>query len=104
MEETDGAPDTLERVLGDVHGAFCFARGVRYQDRAHLYLRARRVSRGCDDTAMECAVGDMVRRAHAAGVREGRAMAAALACVPEPPARRGLRALLARLAGAGAAR
>lgn len=59
--------DTLDYVMADVHEVFRYDRDVRPQDRAHAYLANNRVKRGYDDTAMECAVADMVRRAYALG-------------------------------------
>lgn len=73
MEREDGSGgDTLAAVLDDVAEVFCFRSDERPQDRAHAYLARRLVRRGFNDTAMQCAVEDMVRRAHAVGVADGR--------------------------------
>lgn len=69
--------DTLGDVLDDAETIFAFVRGERPQERAHAYLERHGVARGVRDTAMLAAVSDMVRRAHALGVAEGRGMAAA---------------------------
>lgn len=73
MEREDGSGgDTLAAVLDDAAEVFCFRSDERPQDRAHAYLARRLVRRGFNDTAMRCAVEDMVRRAHAVGVADGR--------------------------------
>lgn len=63
--------DTLGSILDEVEEVFRFVQGERPQDRAHDYLRRHEVCRGFDDTAMQCAAADMVRRAYAAGLAEG---------------------------------
>lgn len=70
--EDEAAVDTLAAVLDDAAEVFCFRSDERPQDRAHAYLARRLVRRGFNDTAMQCAVEDMVRRAHAVGVADGR--------------------------------
>ena len=67
--------DTLGDVLDDAGRIFAFVAGERPQERAHAYLEERGVARGVRDTAMLAAVSDMVRRAHALGVAEGRGAA-----------------------------
>ena len=62
--------DTLGAVLDDVARVFSYDRDSRPQDRAHAYLSERRVPRGYDDTAMQCACEDMVRRAYRVGLTE----------------------------------
>lgn len=84
---SDEAPETLGAVLDDAHEVFRYEQGTRPQDRAHSYLYRRQVLRGLeprDGTAMMAAAQDMCRRAHAVGVREGRAMSE-----PPAPAERG---------------
>ena len=85
MANPDNVPDTLARVLDDASAMLCYREDATHQKRAHAYLQRRRVPRGFVDTATECAVLDMVRRAHAVGVREGRGQSQALAEVPAPP-------------------
>ncbi len=68
--------DTLEAIVEECEGVFRFNHDSRPQDRAHDYLREHRVERGFDDTAMQCAAVDMVRRAYAVGLAEnGRTVA-----------------------------
>ena len=62
--------ETLDDVLAEASEVFGFSKEVRPQDRAHAYLARHKVRRGYDDTAMECACVDMVRRGFAAGARE----------------------------------
>lgn len=69
-EETEAAPDTLGAVLDEVAEMFRFETASRPQDRAHAYLARHRVCRGFDDTAMQCAAADMVRRAYACGMAD----------------------------------
>ena len=69
------ASDTLGAVLDDAAQVFRFVKDDRPQERAHAYLVRHEVRRGFDDTAMQCAVEDMVRRAHAVGAAEGTAAA-----------------------------
>lgn len=64
--------DTLGAVLDDVAEMFCFVRDNRPQERAHAYLERRGVARGIGDTAMQCAVVDMVRRAYACAMADSR--------------------------------
>ena len=81
----NSGPDTLARVLDDASAMLCYDAELTHQRRAHEYIRRRRVQRGFVDTATECAVSDLVRRAHAVGVRDGRGQSQALAEVPAPP-------------------
>lgn len=69
------ASDTLGAVLDDAAEVFRFVKDDRPQERAHAYLVRQEVRRGFNDTAMQCAVEDMVRRAHAVGAAEGKAAA-----------------------------
>lgn len=69
------ASDTLGAVLDDAAEVFRFVKDDRPQERAHAYLVRHEVRRGFNDTAMQCAVEDMVRRAHAVGAAEGKAAA-----------------------------
>lgn len=85
MANPDNVPDTLARVLDDASAMLCYREDATHQKRAHAYLQRRRVPRGFVDTATECAVLDMVRRAHAVGVREGRTQGRSLGEVPAPP-------------------
>lgn len=62
--------DTLGAVLDDAEKVFRYVQGERPQDRAHAYLKRRRIARGFDDTAMLCVVNDLIRRAHAVGVAD----------------------------------
>lgn len=75
--------DTLGAVLDDVARVFSYDRDSRPQDRAHAYLSERRVPRGYDDTALQCAAADMVMRAQAVArserAREADGLAAAAA-------------------------
>ena len=64
--------DTLEAVLEDAEAVFSFMTDCRPQERAHRYLAEREVNRGFNDTAMLCVVNDLVRRAHALGVEDGK--------------------------------
>lgn len=64
--------DTLEAVLEDAEKVFSFMTDCRPQERAHRYLTKREVNRGFNDTAMLCVVNDLVRRAHALGVEDGK--------------------------------
>ncbi len=68
---SDNDTDTLGAVLDDAREVFEYRQDSRPQDRAHAYLVEHRVQRGMDDTAMLCAVRDMLRRACAVGVAEG---------------------------------
>lgn len=60
--------DTLGAVLDDAAEVFRFVKDDRPQERAHAYLVRHEVRRGFNDTAMQCAVEDMVRRAYACGM------------------------------------
>lgn len=62
------ASDTLGAVLDEVAEVFRFVKDDRPQERAHAYLERHQVRRGFNDTAMQCAVEDMVRRAYACGM------------------------------------
>ena len=62
--------DSLGAVMDDAKRVFEFRDDSRPQDRAHEYLTRNRVLRGFNDTAMICAVDDMLRRAHAIGVAD----------------------------------
>lgn len=68
--------DSLTSILEDVEDVFHFDKEIRPQDRAHAYLTRRRVPRGFSDTAMQCAVEDMVKRAYDVGALES--------CAPQP--------------------
>lgn len=67
--------DSLGAVMDDAKRVFEFRDDSRPQDRAHEYLTRNRVPRGFNDTAMLCAVSDMLRRAHAIGVDDANAEA-----------------------------
>ncbi len=60
--------DTLGAVLDEVAEVFRFVKDDRPQERAHAYLERHEVCRGFNDTAMQCAVEYMVRRAYACGM------------------------------------
>ena len=78
--------DTLGAVLDDVAEMFRFVRDNRPQERAHAYLERRGVARGIGDTAMQCAVADMVRRAYACAMADCQPHAADRAdCPPDCP-------------------
>lgn len=62
--------DALGVVLDEVTEVFRFVKDDRPQERAHAYLERRGVARGFNDTAMQCAVEDMVRRAYACGIAD----------------------------------
>lgn len=65
-EKTGFAPlsdRSLAAVLDDADELFHYEEGNRPQDRAHAYLEFRGLARGVADTAMQCAVRDLVRRA-----------------------------------------
>lgn len=62
--------DSLGAVLDEVAEVFRFETDSRPQDRAHVYLRRHAVCHGFDDTAMQCAATDMVRRAYACGMAD----------------------------------
>lgn len=71
--EAEQEGELMEESIGDVVAdcAAVFRFDEREpQERAHDYLRERRVARGCDDTAMQCACEDMVRRAYRVGLTE----------------------------------
>lgn len=59
--------DEIEAVLADADAVFRYDEESRPQDRAHAYLDGRGVGRTATDTAMQCAVRDMLRRAYACG-------------------------------------
>lgn len=61
--------ESIDDVVADCAAVFRFDER-KPQERAHDYLRERRVARGCDDTAMQCACEDMVRRAYRVGLTE----------------------------------
>ena len=61
--------ESIDDVVADCAAVFRFEER-KPQERAHDYLRERRVARGCDDTAMQCACEDMVRRAYRVGLTE----------------------------------
>lgn len=63
--------DCMDSILAEAVGVFRYVEGERPQDRAHAYLLRHRVSRGCDDTAMQRAVEDMAWRAYHVGLSEG---------------------------------
>lgn len=67
--------DSLGAVMDDAKRVFEFRDDARPQDRAHEYLTRNGVQRGFNDTAMLCAVSDMLRRAHAIGVADANAAA-----------------------------
>ena len=62
--------DTMRDVLDDADAVFGFDRDATYQQRAHGYLRERGVSRGFDDTAVQCVVRDLIARAVSATSEE----------------------------------
>ena len=72
--------DTMGAVLDEVAEVFRFVKDDRPQERAHAYLERHQVRRGFNDTAMQCAVEDMVRRAYACGMA---------GCPPQGPDSRG---------------
>lgn len=57
----------IESVLADVASVFAYSEAQTYQTRAHGYLREHEVNRTCDDTAVQAAVTDMVKRAYECG-------------------------------------
>lgn len=61
--------ESIGDVVADCAAVFRFDER-KPQERAHDYLRERRVARGYDDTAMQCACEDMVRRAYRVGLTE----------------------------------
>ena len=61
----------LEEVIEDAHDVFRYDKEIRPQDRAHAYLVKNRVRRDYSDTAMECVVIDMIKRAYAIGAGNG---------------------------------
>ena len=78
--------DTLGAVLDEVAEVFRFVKDDRPQERAHAYLARRLVRRGFNDTAMQCAVADMVRRAYACAMADCRPHAADKQdCPPDCP-------------------
>lgn len=59
--------DTIAAVMADVDEVFRYSDEERPQDRARAYLDRRGIGRTATDTAMQCAVRDMARRAEACG-------------------------------------
>mgnify|MGYP007101844668 CR=1 FL=1 len=55
--------DSLEDVLADADAVFGWNDSVTYKARAHEYLVKRNVGRSPGDTAVQCTVKDLVRRA-----------------------------------------
>lgn len=88
---------SLAAVLDDADEIFHFEEGNRPQERAHAYLEYRGLARGVADTAMQCAVKDLVRRAAGCGDAgaDRRALDAAMAALAELP---GIRDDASRLA------
>lgn len=78
--------ETLGAVLDDAAEVFRYMDDSRPQARAHEYIASRGVVRGVerDNTAMQSACQDMVRRAHAVGVREGQALGRVPEVAPRP--------------------
>lgn len=58
---------TIEEIRDDAAEIFHFSKEEKPQDRAHRYIERRRVERGYSDTAQQCAVLDLIRRAYEAG-------------------------------------
>lgn len=78
--------DTLGAVLDEVAEVFSFVKDDRPQERAHAYLELHQVRRWFNDTAMQCAVADMVRRAYACAMADCQPRAADRAdCPPDGP-------------------
>lgn len=88
---------SMAAVLDDADELFHYEEGNRPQERAHAYLEYRGLARGVADTAMQCAVKDLVRRAAGCGDAgaDGRALDAAMAAMAELP---GIRDAASRLA------
>lgn len=59
--------DSMEQVMDDLEEVFRYDSESRPQDRAHRYIESHRVMRGFNDTAMQVAASDMVRRAYDLG-------------------------------------
>ena len=59
--------ELIEDVLDDADEVFRFRRDSYFKERAHGYLRERRLCRGYDDTAVQCVVRDLVKRAYECG-------------------------------------
>lgn len=57
----------FDDIREDAHEVFCFSHDKRPQERAHEYLARNMVARGCNDTAMERVVYDLIDRAYEAG-------------------------------------
>lgn len=55
--------ETMDDVLADVDKVFRFEPDATYQERAHDYLRRRKVDRSYEDTAVQRVVIDLVERA-----------------------------------------
>lgn len=89
---------TIGDVYADAEAVFRFSRESRPQDRAHDYLREHEVARGYDDTAMLCAVDDMIARAYAAGRDDGTEEATGVEAMREAMGQMG-RALIAAAEG-----
>lgn len=84
--------EKYEDVLEDVDRVFNFMADTTYQERAHEYLRRRKVDRSYEDTAVQRVVTDLVERAAAcSGTR-----ACAIASWRRPPACSTWRATWAR--------
>lgn len=56
-----------EEIIEDIVRVYRFDKERRPQDRAHDYLKDRRVSRSFDDTAIQATCLDLCRRSYAAG-------------------------------------
>lgn len=52
----------IDGIIQDLDEVFCFNQESTYQDRAHEYLRRRRLDRTFGDTAVQRVVRDLVER------------------------------------------
>ena len=59
--------DSWEILMGDIKEVYYFDSERRPQDRAHDYIRRRRVRRGSDDTALQVVAQDIAGRAYDLG-------------------------------------
>ena len=62
---------SMESVLADADGCFCYSMDQSYQERAHAYLVHRARGREAGDTAVQCVVRDLAERAYRAGLADG---------------------------------
>lgn len=60
--------DDIQSVREDLEYTFRYMDNKTYQDRAHEYLTEYGLARSGQDTAVQCCVADLVRRAYECGI------------------------------------